>query len=71
MVRLAKYILVGTLGILSLGSCNDFLDTVPDQRTELDTPEKVYQILVSAYPDKFTAPLFEHRTDNVRDNGPL
>lgn len=68
-----KYILACTATCCTLGlvACNDFLDTVPDQRTELDTPEKVYQLLVSAYPNRYTAPIFEHRTDNVRDNGPL
>lgn len=71
MKRLSIYILAFGLSALPMVSCQDFLDTIPDQRTELDTPEKVYQLLVSAYPQRYTAPLFEHRTDNVRDNGPL
>ena len=28
---------------LTVSSCNDFLDEMPDNRTELDTPEKNYQ----------------------------
>ncbi|MDR1342081.1 MAG: RagB/SusD family nutrient uptake outer membrane protein [Prevotellaceae bacterium] len=30
--------------------CEAFLDTVPDNRTELDTDEKIERLLVSAYP---------------------
>ena len=31
-------------------SCNDFLNVNPDNRTQIDTPEKVRQMLVSAIP---------------------
>ena len=43
---------VAVLGLaaLSLTSCSDFLDEMPDNRTTLDTPEKVANLLVSAYP---------------------
>ena len=27
--------------LVALTSCNDFLDTMPDNRTELNTPEKI------------------------------
>lgn len=42
--------LIGTA--LLLGSCDDFLNTMPDNRAEIDTEAKVTSILVSAYPDK-------------------
>lgn len=35
---------------LTVSSCNDFLDEMPDNRTELDTPEKITKLLVTAYP---------------------
>ena len=28
-------------GSLTLAACNDFLDELPDNRTELDTPDKI------------------------------
>ena len=30
-------------------SCDDFLSEVPDNRTQLDTPEKISEILVNAF----------------------
>ena len=34
----------------TLSSCESELDEVPDNRTEIDTPEKVQLLMVSAYP---------------------
>ncbi len=34
--------------LLSMASCEKFLDEMPDNRTEIDSPDKVKQILVSA-----------------------
>ena len=39
-------------GSLTLAACNDFLDELPDNRTELDTPDKINRLLVSAYPSR-------------------
>jgi hypothetical protein len=39
------------LPLLLCSGCEAFLDTVPDDRTELDTDEKIARLLVSAYPD--------------------
>lgn len=50
-------------------SCNDYLDMVPDKRTEVDNSKKVKDLLVSAYPNVDPLMIFEHRTDNVMDNG--
>ena len=66
--NLIKNLLV--LAILLLASCNDFLDTLPDKRAELDNGEKIAQILVSAYPATLPVMVFEMMTDNVTDNGP-
>jgi len=42
---------LAALAALAATSCNNFLDEVPDNRTELDTDDKITQILTSAYPD--------------------
>lgn len=37
--------------MLTCTSCNDWLDVMPDNRAEIDSSEKVYKLLVSAYPE--------------------
>ena len=65
------YICAAATAICGLASCNDFLDTMPDKRTEINTPEKVRDILVSAYPTFTSMPMFEYMSDNYDDNGDL
>ena len=36
-----------------LSSCSDFLDTMPDNRAEIDTEAKITSLLVSAYPTAY------------------
>ena len=64
-----------TLSLLILiglsSSCDDFLSEVPDNRTELDTPEKISEILVKAYPEANYMEFAETMTDNVYDSGDL
>ena len=65
-----KYIfglLTMTLGV-ALTSCESFLDEVPDNRTEIDTPEKVQLLLVSGYPQSTPAVICELSGDNFVDN---
>lgn len=50
-------------------SCNKFLDEMPDSRTELDTPDKISQILVSAYTTLLPVTIQELMSDNVVDYG--
>lgn len=57
------------LGVLV--SCNDFLDTMPDNRAEINSAEKVTSLLVSAYPDKNGGLIAEMSSDNAYDNGSL
>lgn len=52
-----------------LGSCNEFLDELPDNRTELDSKEKIQKLLVSAYPSSSHTLLTELSSDNVEDFG--
>jgi hypothetical protein len=54
--------------IASLTSCFDALDEVPDNRTEIDSPEKVRLLLVSAYPQETPALLCELSGDNYIDD---
>ncbi len=49
MKNISKYIMVLSASLLGLASCNKFLDTMPDNRTELDTEEKVAAMVGSAY----------------------
>ena len=60
--------LIGTALLLS--SCDDFLNTMPDNRAEIDTEAKVTSILVSAYPNKTPVLMMEYSSDNVVDHGP-
>lgn len=55
--------------LTGMASCDDFLDTMPDKRTDLSTPDKVRDILLSAYPDRHPTILFEFMSDNYEDNG--
>lgn len=65
-----RYISISLVALLLLASgCNKFLDKMPDQRTEADTPKKIAELLVGAYPNVDPMMIYEHRTDNVMDNG--
>lgn len=47
-----KYSIIAIAAVaFSLVSCDKFLDVMPDNRTELDTQEKIRSLLVSAYPE--------------------
>ncbi|MDO4880891.1 MAG: RagB/SusD family nutrient uptake outer membrane protein [Capnocytophaga sp.] len=50
-----------------LTSCNSFLDELPDARTEIDTPEKIQELLVGAYPDALYIDICETMSDNAGD----
>lgn len=54
----------------ALAGCESFLDEVPDNRTELDSPEKVSELLVGAYPNASYFPIAEAMSDNATDLGP-
>lgn len=55
----------------AFASCSDFLDTVPDNRAEIDTESKVTSLLVSAYPNYYPIMMFEKASDNTADNGEM
>lgn len=68
-----KYIInILILGVfIAMTSCNDFLDTMPDNRAEIDTEDKVTKLLVSAYPTNSAKLIAEMSSDNTMDNGSL
>ena len=68
MKKIYSIIALG-LGVLALSSCNDYLDKLPDERAELNSAEKITQLLVSAYPDVGNNLIAELLSDNVDDNG--
>ena len=54
-MKIKNIIYKGSLMLASvaiLASCSDQLDTLPDNRTTLDTPKKIAGLLVTAYPDR-------------------
>jgi starch-binding outer membrane protein, SusD/RagB family len=55
--------------LISLTSCNDYLEHLPDQRTELNTPEKISELVASAYPQANYITFLEAMTDNAEDKG--
>lgn len=63
-----KYIFYTAIGILSLSSCNDFLDKVPDNRVDPSTPDQLLLMLVDGYPAGNYARLCELSSDNIIDN---
>ena len=62
------YLLV--LFLLLAVSCNDYLDKMPDNRTEIDSEEKISKLLVSAYPRNDFIYCTEYASDNTDDFGP-
>lgn len=69
MKRMKKYIiytLIFQLAILT--GCKKYLEQAPDQRTQLNTPQKVSELLVTAYPRGNLFILTEAMSDNPIDN---
>lgn len=69
MRNIIKNIIGLTATSLVLVSCNSFLDELPDNRTTLDSEEKIKRILVSAYATNHYAMVAEFLTDNIEDLG--
>lgn len=55
---------------LCLTACDQFLDVMPDNRTEIDSQKKVRTLITSAYPETDYLLLSEFMSDNVDDFGP-
>ena len=63
------YLLMALTTVALLSSCEDFLDEMPDNRTELDTEAKITNMLTAAYPETHYALIAEMASDNTDDNG--
>ncbi len=63
-VNFKYYILAASL-LLGVTSCDDYLDKMPDNRTELDETSKIQDMLVSAYPTTHYAAIAELESDNT------
>ena len=46
-MKVNKYLFL-SVASLAMASCNDYLDVLPDNRTHLDTEDKITAMLVSA-----------------------
>lgn len=67
-----KYIvsaLVLGASAVTFTACDDYLDTMPDNRTTLDSEFKIEKMLTSAYPDHDYATVLELISDNADDFG--
>ncbi len=65
-----KYFYTSILFALTLFSgCKKYLDQLPDERAELNSPEKVAEFLATAYPKANYIPFLETMTDNAEDKG--
>lgn len=62
-------IALSLLILISITSCDDFLSEKPDNRTEIDTPDKISEILVQAYPQMSYFEIAETMSDNAFDSG--
>ena len=70
MMNKINRVSVISLGIIILSGCTKYLDQSPDSTwTELNTPEKVTQLLGTAYPKANYIVFCESMTDNVADKG--
>lgn len=65
-MKMKKHIIlaIATAFMFGLSSCSDFLDELPDNRTEL-TPDNVSKILLSAYPTTAICEIAEMASDNT------
>lgn len=57
------------LSVMIMTSCESFLETLPDQRAEVNSVQKVKDLLISAYPTLTPMIMEEMMSDNRMDNG--
>src|SRR5262245_24233432 len=67
MRKILLYIICYT-GLVTAG-CKKFLEQSPDNRAVLNTPEKVSQLLATAYPQANYMAFCESISDNATDKG--
>ncbi len=57
------------IGVFALTSCDKYLDTAPDNRTEINSVDKVAQLVATAYPEGDYYTFAEAASDNAEDKG--
>ena len=62
-------ITVAAIFVVFLTGCNDFLNTIPDNRTEIDNMDKIHKILCNAYPGGTSNAMLEARCDDYTSFG--
>ena len=67
-IKYLLYISILLAGIF-LASCDGYLDKIPDNRTSIDTPEDLSELLVKAYPDATYFGFCHSMSDNAGDAG--
>ena len=70
-MKIVYKIIFGIIILTINTSCSDFLSTLPDNRTQVDTQTKIAQLLVSAYPNANYSVLAELSSDNFVDNNAI
>lgn len=65
-----KYFVFGSAVLMLAPSCNKYLDTNPDNRTEINSISKVAQLVGTAYPTYDYLTFTEGASDNTEDKGP-
>ena len=64
-----RYLLLFIGCLPFFAGCESFLGTEPDDRTVIDSPDKVKELLVSAYPQAHYMLFAEFMSDNTEDKG--
>ncbi|MBP5374539.1 MAG: RagB/SusD family nutrient uptake outer membrane protein [Bacteroidales bacterium] len=68
MNRIFNILTVAVLAVAFAG-CDKFLDTMPDNRAEVDSQSKIQALLTSAYPENTYLYFLEYMSDNVDNIG--
>lgn len=68
-MKINKLAYIALIGVFSLTSCDKYLDTAPDNRTEINTVDKVAQLVATAYPEGDYYTFAEAASDNAEDKG--
>lgn len=61
------YLYIAAVALIGATGCKKYLEQAPDQRATLNTPEKVSELLVTAYPGGNYFLLAESMSDNFMD----
>lgn len=67
-MKIKGLLYLAVAGAMSLSSCNDFLDKLPDNRVDPTTPDQLLLMLVDGYSTGNYAKYCELSSDNIIDN---